>query len=150
MKTKDKRELQKTTKEKQTKTEISKRNRSYSESVRAKWFCCGSELVFLQLIYKASLIFKSNLELDLSNILKLRVLYESFFNIEYFQIYVFYFFGNIVLQQYYNFHQTCVIINGQRWGSSEFKSVWTKANIYECLLLHFLPKTNKTNHSGDL
>ena len=150
MKTIDVRELQKTTKEKRTKTEMSLGNRSYSKSVRAKWFCCAFKLGFLQLICKASLIFKSNLELVLSIILKQRELYESFFNIEYFQIYVFYFVGNIILQQYYNFHQTCVTINGQQWGSSEFKSIWIKANIYECLLLHFLPKTNKTNHSGDL
>ena len=38
-------------------------DRSYSESVRAKWFCCAFELGFLQLISKDSLIFKSNLEL---------------------------------------------------------------------------------------
>ena len=36
MKTKDEREMQKTTTEKQTKTERSKANRSYSESMRAK------------------------------------------------------------------------------------------------------------------
>ena len=39
------------------------------------WFCCA--LSFLQLICKASLIFKSNLELALSIILKERELYES-------------------------------------------------------------------------
>ena len=39
---------------------------SYSESVRAKWFCCGFKLGFLQLICKASFIFKSHLELALS------------------------------------------------------------------------------------
>ena len=70
MKTIDEREMQKTTKEKQTKTERSKGNRSYSERVRAKWFCCAFKLGFLQLICKASLIFKSNLELALSIILK--------------------------------------------------------------------------------
>ena len=74
MKTIDEREMQKTTK-KQTKTERSKGNRSYSEKVRAKWFCCAFKLGFLQLICKASLIFKSNL--DLSIILKQRELYES-------------------------------------------------------------------------
>ena len=37
MKTTDERELQKTTKEKQTNTEKSKGNRSYSERVRAKF-----------------------------------------------------------------------------------------------------------------
>ena len=75
MKTIDKREMQKT-KEKQTKTERSKRNRSYSKRVRAKWFCCAFKLGFLQLICKASLIFKSNLELPLSIVLKQRELYE--------------------------------------------------------------------------
>ena len=77
MKTIDEREMQKTTKEKQTKAERSKGNRSYSERVRAKWFCCAFKLGFLQLICKASLIFKSNLELALSIILKQRELYES-------------------------------------------------------------------------
>ena len=47
---------------------------SYSESVRAKWFCCAFKLGFLQLICKSSLIFKLNLELALSNILKEREL----------------------------------------------------------------------------
>ena len=50
---------------------------SYSESVRAKWFCCAFKLGFVQLICKASLIFKSNLELALSIILKERELHES-------------------------------------------------------------------------
>ena len=77
MKTIDEREMQKTTKEKQTKAKRSKGNRSYSEKVRAKWFCCAFKLGFLQLICKASLIFKSNLELALSIILKQRELYES-------------------------------------------------------------------------
>ena len=54
-----------------------RKNRSDSERVRAKWFCCAFKLGFLQLIYKASLIFKSNLELALSIILKQRELYES-------------------------------------------------------------------------
>ena len=49
---------------------------SYSESVRAKLFCCVFKLGFLQLICKASFIFKSNLELALSIILKQRELYE--------------------------------------------------------------------------
>ena len=74
MKTIDEREMQKT---KKTKTERGKGNRSYSERVRAKWFCCAFELCFLQLICKASLIFKSNLELALSIILKQGELYES-------------------------------------------------------------------------
>ena len=60
------REMQKTTEEKQTKTERSKGNKSYSERVRAKWFCWAFKLGFLQLICKASLIFKLNLELALS------------------------------------------------------------------------------------
>ena len=73
----DEREMQKITKGKQTKTEWCKGNRSYSEMVRAKWFCCAFKLGFLQLICKASLIFKSNLELALSVTLKQRELYES-------------------------------------------------------------------------
>ena len=52
-------------------------NKGYSERVRGKWFCCAFKLGFLQLICKASLIFKSNLELALSIILKQRELYES-------------------------------------------------------------------------
>ena len=40
--------------------------RSYSERVSTKWFCCAFKLGFLQLICKASLIFKSSLELALS------------------------------------------------------------------------------------
>ena len=38
------REMHKKTKEKQTKTEMSKVNTSYSERVRAKWFCCAFKL----------------------------------------------------------------------------------------------------------
>ena len=60
-----------------TKTGKNKRDKSYSERVRAKWFCCACKLGFLQLISKASLIFKSNLELALSSILKERESYES-------------------------------------------------------------------------
>ena len=77
MKTIDEREMQKTPKEKQITTERSNGNRSYSEKVRAKWFCWTFKLGFLQLICKASFIFKSNLELALSIILKQRELYES-------------------------------------------------------------------------
>ena len=51
-------------------------DRSYSERVRAKWFCCAFKLGFIQLICKTSLIFKSNLGLALSIILKQRELYE--------------------------------------------------------------------------
>ena len=50
---------------------------SFSESVRAKLFCCAFKLGFLQLTCKASSIFKSNLELALSIILKERELCES-------------------------------------------------------------------------
>ena len=53
------------------------RDRSYSEKVRAKLFYCAFKLGFLQLICKASLIFKSTLGLALSIILKQRELYES-------------------------------------------------------------------------
>ena len=77
MKTMNEKEMQKTTKEKQTKTERSKVNRSYSERVRAKWFCFAFKLGFLKLICKPSLIFKSKLELTLSIILKQTELYES-------------------------------------------------------------------------
>ena len=51
----DERERQKTT----TKNKDRKKQRnaaSYSESVRAKWFCCAFKLGFFQLICKASLI----------------------------------------------------------------------------------------------
>ena len=51
-------------------------DRSYSERVRAKWFYCAFKLGFIQLICKASLIFKLNLGLALSIILKQRELYE--------------------------------------------------------------------------
>ena len=77
MKAIDERQMQKITKENQPKTERNKGNRSYNERVRAKWFCWAFKLGFLQLICKASLIFKSNLELVLSIILEQRELYES-------------------------------------------------------------------------
>ena len=64
-------------KKEKAKTEKNMGDKSYSERVRAQWFCCAFKLGFLQLIYKASLIFKSNLELALSIILKERELYES-------------------------------------------------------------------------
>ena len=63
---------EKETQPKKTKTEKNKGDKSYSERVRAKWFCCVFKLVFLQLMCKASLIFQSNLELALSVILKVR------------------------------------------------------------------------------
>ena len=50
---------------------------SYSERMRDKWFCGAFKLGFFQLICKASSLFKSNLELALSIILKERELYES-------------------------------------------------------------------------
>ena len=70
-----KREMQKTTKKIQTKTERSKGNRSYSERVKAKWICWALKLGFFQLVFKASLIFKSIFGLALSIILKQRELY---------------------------------------------------------------------------
>ena len=75
MKTINEREMQITTKEKQTQTERSKGNRGCSKRVRSKGFCCAFKLGFLQLIYKGSLIFKSNLELALLIILKQRELF---------------------------------------------------------------------------
>ena len=60
-----------------TKTEKNKGDKSYSDRVRAKWFCCAFKLGFLWLICKVYLIFKPNLELALSIILKQRELYES-------------------------------------------------------------------------
>ena len=60
MKIIDKRERQKNKDRKKQRS-----GRSYSENVRANLFCCASKLGFVQFICKASLIFKSNLELDL-------------------------------------------------------------------------------------
>ena len=59
-----------------TKTEKNKEYRSYSEGVRPKWFCWAFKLGFLHLICKTFLIFKPNLELTLSIILKERELFE--------------------------------------------------------------------------
>ena len=56
---------------------MSKGNSSYSERVTAKWFCLAFKLGFLQLICKASLVFKSTLELALSIILKQNELCEK-------------------------------------------------------------------------
>ena len=70
----------KTKKNKQTNKQRQKRTRedgSYSERVRVKWFSCAYKLGFLQLICTAPLIFKSNLELALSIILKQGELDES-------------------------------------------------------------------------
>ena len=49
---------------------------NYSESVRAKRFCCAFKLGLLQLMCKAFLVFELNLELALSIIIKERELYE--------------------------------------------------------------------------
>ena len=57
-------------KPKKAKTEKKKGDWSHSERVRAKQFFCAFNLGFLQLICKAFLIFKSNLKLALSIILK--------------------------------------------------------------------------------
>ena len=67
MKTINEKIMQKTIKEKQTKTGRSKGNRSFSERVRAKWFCCAFKLGFLQLKFR---VLKSSLELALSIFLK--------------------------------------------------------------------------------
>ena len=74
MKEKCKNKKETATKQKQKRT---KGDRNYSERVRAKWVCSAFDLSFLQLICKASLIFKSNLESALSIILKQRELYET-------------------------------------------------------------------------
>ena len=72
MKMKDEREREKKKRQKET-----KRWPSYSESVKAKWFCCAFKLGFIQLMCKACLIFKYNLELASSVILKERESCES-------------------------------------------------------------------------
>ena len=64
-------------------TEKNKGSKSYVERVRINWFCCAFKLGFFQLICKASLIFKSNLELALSIILKESELYESKYVVRY-------------------------------------------------------------------
>ena len=73
MKIRDERERQKKYKDRKT----LRNGTSYSENVRAKWFCYTFKLGFVQLMRKASLIFKLNLELPLSIILRERELYES-------------------------------------------------------------------------
>ena len=70
MKIIDEREMQKTPKEKQR-----QKGASGTEAIVMNWFCCEFKLGFLQLICKASIIFKSNLELVLSIILKQRELW---------------------------------------------------------------------------
>ena len=68
----DERETQKQKTKKRTKGD-----RYYSKRVTDEWFYRALKLDSLQLICKVSLIFKSNLELALSIILKERELYES-------------------------------------------------------------------------
>ena len=63
-------------KKKKTKKKL-RGDASYGGSVRAKWFFWAFKLGFVQLMYKAFLIFKSNLELGLSIILKERELYNQ-------------------------------------------------------------------------
>ena len=60
---------------KKQRQERTSRDRSYSEKVKAKWLCFAFKLGFLQLICKVSLIFKLDLELVLSIILKQRKLW---------------------------------------------------------------------------
>ena len=57
-------------------TEKRKGDKCYSERARAKWFCFAFKLGYLQLICKACLIFKTNLQLDLLIVLE-RELYDS-------------------------------------------------------------------------
>ena len=79
MKTIHEREMQKKNKRKTNRQKGARGTEALArtERVRAKLFCCAFKLGSLQLICKASLIFKSNLELALSIILKQRELYES-------------------------------------------------------------------------
>ena len=74
----DERETKKNNKEKQKKSQKRKRTRE-TEAIVKGWELNGFvvHLSFLQLISEASLIFKSNLDLALSRILKQRELYES-------------------------------------------------------------------------
>ena len=73
MKIIDERETQK---EKKAKTEKNKEDKSYSQKVRAKWFCCAFKLGFLQLICKASLI-KVEFRVSFINYFKRKRIYES-------------------------------------------------------------------------
>ena len=45
-------------------------DKSYSEIVRAKWFCCALKLGFVQLICKASLIFQVDFRVSFINYFK--------------------------------------------------------------------------------
>ena len=73
----DKRETLKQQQQQQQQQKENKWDGRYSERVRDKWFCWVFMLCFLQLICKGSLIFKSNLALALSIILKDVELHES-------------------------------------------------------------------------
>ena len=77
MKIKDEKETRKRKKTNSQRQKRTRGDRSYSERVRDKLFCCPFRFGFIQLICKVSLIFKSNLELALSIFLKQRELYES-------------------------------------------------------------------------
>ena len=77
MKTIDETEMQNKNKRKTRKHIKEQGEKNYNEKLRAKWFFCAFKLDSLQLICKASLIFKSNLELVLSIILKQRELFQS-------------------------------------------------------------------------
>ena len=57
-------------KEKYKKEQKKKQKQRQKLKGGAKWFCYAFNLGFVQLIFKFSLIFKSNLELALSIILK--------------------------------------------------------------------------------
>ena len=59
-------------KKKKDKKEKKKKDGSYSKRMRDKRFCWAFKSSFLQLICKASLILKSNLDIALSIILKER------------------------------------------------------------------------------
>ena len=64
-------EKHKTNKQSQERT---RGDRCYSERVRGKRFSCTFKLGFLQLMCKASFIFKLNLELALSIIFKTKII----------------------------------------------------------------------------
>ena len=72
----DERETQKQKKkQKKEQGRAGKVGESYSQSVTDKWLCWAFKFGFFQFIFKASLFFKSNLELVLSITLKERELY---------------------------------------------------------------------------
>ena len=77
MKQKPKKKKKKKRKKEKQRLKRTRRTRSYSERVGSKWFYGAFKLGFFQLIFKASLIFRLNLELALSIILKQTELYES-------------------------------------------------------------------------